>query len=230
MVQRLSLPEAIPSNVEVWVLKLNLEMPLPSLDLAMLNEGERLRALLFRRHEDQVRSVATRAALRRMLASRVMRRPDRLSFIVNQYGKPRLEGDFGIEFNVSHAGRFAMIALSTCGPVGIDIESYDRGIDTENLSSYVFTPRERQSPLRRSGEAEDFIERWVAKESILKALGLGISENLQAISVLPAVAESYEIAHDRPEWEGVKAWRLHVPDGYAAALATMKNSDPCPHP
>jgi 4'-phosphopantetheinyl transferase len=227
--QHLALPEIIPSGVEVWLLKLNLEMPLSSLDLALLSEDERTRALRFRRHEDRVRSVATRAALRRLLARRVMRRPEKLDFIVNQHGKPRLSEDLGIEFNVSHTACFALIALSASGQIGVDIEWRDRQIDTESLGAYVFTPLERRSALRMGGKAEDFIERWVAKESVLKALGLGISEHLQAVSILAGAGEGYEITHSHPEWADIKAWPIEVPDGYAAALAMKSPASFYPH-
>jgi 4'-phosphopantetheinyl transferase len=142
--------------------------------------------------------------------------PDKLRFVVNSYGKPRLRDESEIEFNVSHAGRFSLIALSIGGQVGVDIERADRAIDARALAAYVFSDRERQSALQTPG---DFIERWVAKESVLKALGLGISDYLQDVSILPADGEGYQIVHDHPEWEEIRAWPLAVPDGYVAALA-----------
>src|SRR5687768_7003601 len=154
-----------------------------------------------------------------------MLRSDKLEFVVNSHGKPRLQNDVGVEFNVSHAGCFALIALSTDGQVGVDIESHDAGIDSKSLSTYVFSSLERRFGLRVADEAEDFIERWVAKESVLKALGLGISEHLQAVSILPGNGQCYEIAHDNPDWAGIKAWSIESPVGYAAALA-VKNHDP----
>lgn len=220
--QRLPLPETVPSTIEVWQLKLNFLMPISDSDVSLLSEDERTRALRFRRHEDQVRSIATRAALRRILASRVMLPPDKLLFAVNRHGKPSLREDSGIEFNVSHAGHFALIALSTSDQVGVDIEYRNRRIDSKNLAEYVFSPLERRSGLKT---ADDFIDHWVAKESVLKALGLGISEHLQAISVLPGDGESYRVAYDRPEWAGIRAWTIEAPDCYAAALA-VKSSDP----
>lgn len=226
--QRLPLPETIPAGVEVWRLKLELQLPVPDSDLSLLSEEERIHASRYRRQEDQVRSAVTRAALRRILGARAMLRPDKLDFVVNCHGKPRLQDDLGIEFNVSHAGCFALIALSTNGQVGVDIESHDAGIDSKSLSAYVFSSLERLSELRVADEAEDFIERWVAKESVLKALGLGISEYLQAISILPGNGQCngqcYEISHDNPDWAGIKAWPIESPVGYAAALA-VKNHD-----
>ncbi|MDN5754002.1 MAG: 4'-phosphopantetheinyl transferase superfamily protein, partial [Nitrosospira sp.] len=182
-------------------------------------KGELACALRFRRHEDQVRSIATRAALRRMLASRLKLPPDTLRFVANRHGKPRLRDDAAIEFNVSHAGCFALIALSTSGQVGVDIEYRDRGVDAKNLGAYVFSPRERESGLTTD---EGFIQHWVVKEAVLKALGEGISEHLQAISILPGEGKCYRIEHDRPEWLGTKAWSIEAPDCYAAALAVKK--------
>lgn len=214
--QCLALPESVPCGVEVWLLELHLEEPVPDSDLALLSEDERLIALRFRQHQDRVRSAVTRAALRRLLSARVMMAPAKLRFVVNSYGKPRLRDESEIEFNVSHAGGFSLIALSIGGKVGADIELADRAIDARSLAPYVFSDLERKSALQTP---EDFIERWVAKESVLKALGLGITDYLQDVSILPSAGEGYEIVHDHPEWEGIRAWPLAVPDGYVAALA-----------
>jgi 4'-phosphopantetheinyl transferase len=191
-------------------------MPLSHRDLALLNDEERSQTLRFSRHEDRVRSVKTRAALRRLLSWRIGVAPDELRLVVNPYGKPSLFGDSGIEFNVSHSGRFALIALSTTGQVGVDIECCDREVDTEGLIEFVFSPLEHRSGMQTT---KAFFERWVAKESVLKALGLGISEYLQAVSVLPGKGDAYVVAHERPDWARIKAWSIRVPRNYVAAVA-----------
>jgi 4'-phosphopantetheinyl transferase len=220
--RRLSLPETVPPGIEVWLLTLDLNKPLSKRDLALLSEGERLHVLRSRRHEDRVRSVATRAALRRILSSRTDVPPDKLRFFVNDYGKPGLDGNCELEFNISHSGRCALIALSTSGQVGVDIECLDREIDIEELSMYVFSPLERRFEFQTT---EAFFDRWVAKESVLKALGLGISEHLQAVSILPRDVTGYEIVHEQPGWADVSAWRIKAPDNYAAALAWKSRQD-----
>jgi 4'-phosphopantetheinyl transferase len=212
----LPLPESITTGIEAWLLELDLRLPVPDSELVLLSEEERLRALRFRRHEDCVRSIATRAALRRLLGAHLMLPPADLRFVVNACGKPRLDIESGIEFNVSHSGSFALIALSTVGQVGVDIECRDREVDAENLAVYVFSAFERRVALQTG---EDFIQRWVAKEAVLKALGCGISDHLQSVSVLPSRGEAYEITQDQTQWAEIKAWRLLAPDGYAAALA-----------
>ncbi|MBA2660487.1 MAG: 4'-phosphopantetheinyl transferase superfamily protein [Nitrosospira sp.] len=212
----LPLPEAVPPGIEVWLLELNLRMPVLDSDISLLSEGELTHALRFHRHEDRVRSISTRAALRRMLASRVKLPAEMLRFVTNCHGKPRLQHEVCIDFNVSHAGCFALIALSTGGQVGVDIECRDRTIDAKSLGAYVFSHLERGIGLKTD---EDFIERWVAKESVLKALGVGISEHLQAISILTDDGETFRVEHDRPEWSRIRVWSIEAPNCYAAALA-----------
>ena len=219
--EHLPLPKDVPAQIEVWQLKLDLQIPIRNSDLMLLSESERACALRFHTHADQVRSTATRAALRRILATKVALPPHELHFVTNHYGKPYLHGDTGIDFNVSHAGQFALIAISTHGQVGVDIEDCNRQLDVSALTDYVFTALERRSELVTTA---DFIKRWVAKESVLKAVGVGISEHLQTVSVLPGENSSYRIVCDYPKWPGLKAWSIDVSDCYAAALAL--NSTP----
>lgn len=216
ILQRLELSYNIPTQIEVWQLKLDLHQPIQDSDLAPLSESERTHALRYYAHADQVRSIATRSMLRKLLAEKTAVQPEALYFVTNEYGKPSLQDYDDIEFNVSHSGDFALIALSMVGAVGVDIERYDRRIDARNLSEYVFTPIERENQLETM---EAFIQKWVAKESVLKALGVGIANHLQSISILSTDNEHCRIVHNNPEWKGLKVWLLQAPDGYASALA-----------
>jgi len=112
------------------------------------------------------------------------------------------------------------LSLSERIPGGIEVWllEFDAGLSVPDSELALLSPEERVS--------KDFIRHWVAKESVLKALGLGISEHLQSVSILPRDDEAYEIAHDFPEWPEIQAWRLPVPDGYAAALAFQTHDWP----
>ncbi len=78
----------------------------------------------------------------------------------------------GVEFNLSHSGHYVAFAVSD-SPVGIDIESVGRNMDIarrvmteEEYEDYIDTVEEK--------DREDvFIRMWTAKESYMKALGLG---------------------------------------------------------
>lgn len=217
--QLLALPETVPAGIEVWLLTLNLQAPLHNADLSILDDSERNHAASLHFHEDRVRSVTARAALRRLLAARLMTAPEALLLTTNKYGKPCLKDlkeHVNIEFNVSHAGSFALIALSGHQRVGVDIEYVDRSIDIHSLARYVLSPLEYQS-VRITQQT--FMHGWVAKESALKALGCGITEHLQAISILSGDSTDYRIVCDYPSWPRLKGWRLELPaDDYLAAL------------
>ncbi|GAB3386918.1 4'-phosphopantetheinyl transferase family protein [Azotobacter armeniacus] len=221
--QPLQLPESLAPDVDVWRLDLELAAPVADADWIVLDQEEGVRALRFHRHEDRVRFVATRAALRRLLAARLQCTPQALHFGANPHGKPRLVGEPGgevaMDFNVSHAGGFALIALSRRGAVGVDIERCNPDFDTVSLEPQVLSPLEHQMGAnRRPG----FFERWVVKEAVLKALGLGVAEHLKQLTVLKPEQDdgrSYGLHHACSEWPSVGAWRLEAPPGYAAALA-----------
>ena len=217
------LPDSLPPGIDVFQLALDLAAPLSDADWGLLSEEEGVRALRFHRHDDKVRFVATRVALRRLLGARLRCRPQTLRFVTNPYGKPRLEAACSsnppVFFNVSHAGSFALIALYERAPVGVDIERRDPRCDVIGLSAQALSVFER----RLSDDRHiDFFECWTAKEAVLKALGLGVAEHLQQLSVLklgPAEGASYDIRHEGMDWPRVSALRLDSPPGYAATLA-----------
>lgn len=216
IIQRLSLPNNVPAQIEVWQLQLDFQIPMQNTDWMLLSESEQSQAQRFYARNDQVRSIATRVMLRKLLAEKLMVRPQELHLVINDHGKPALKGDIGIEFNVSHSGNFAFIALSSIGAIGIDIERYNHQLDVENLCKYVLTSSELGS---RSYNIKAFIQQWVAKESALKALGVGIASHLQSISILSDDNGYYQVIHKKPEWEILKVWSISAPEGYAAALA-----------
>lgn len=217
--QLLTLPPAVPDGIEVWLLALDLRTPLHNSDLSVLSESERNHAASLHFHEDRVRSVVTRAALRRLLALQVKAAPEALLFTTNTYGKPFLQNNMNIEFNVSHAGSFALIAISRDRCVGVDIEYINRTIDINSMAQYVFSPFERQTARKTQ---QTFMLHWVAKESALKALGYGISEHLQTVSIIAGSSGDYRIVYDDPTWPSLKGWLIELPtDNYLAALTVQ---------
>ncbi|MGM0825191.1 MAG: 4'-phosphopantetheinyl transferase family protein [Pseudomonadota bacterium] len=212
--QRLQLAEGVPTGLEVWCLALDLNAPVAD-DERLLSQAEWQRAQRLRRHADVVRAVATRAALRRLLSAHTGVAPDKLVFTHNTFGKPRLESANGPAFNVSHSGHVALIALAPGGAVGVDIERCRSEAELAPLSELVLSPSEQLD------HALPFMERWVVKEAALKALGLGIAEHLQALSVMPAPGPSgtYHLEHSIPVSSPLQAWSLAAPSGYAAALS-----------
>lgn len=219
--RRLLVPDVGVDDLQVWVLDLDLEAALSDADWSVLSVDEQQKALRFSFHADRVRAVATRAALRRLLASELDCHPAAVAIAKAALGKPMLVGDHGIDFNVSHSGHQALIALCRGGAVGIDIECRTDTVDVASLSPLVFTPLERDA----AEEDLDFFDRWVVKESVLKALGLGITEYLQAFSVFAAEDTRWRLAVTCTDWPLLCVHALQVSEDYAAALAATEVPD-----
>lgn len=221
--QRQQLAEGVPEGLEVWRLALDLNAPVADEDDRLLSRAEWQRAQRLRHHADVVRAVATRAALRRLLSAHTGIAPEKLVFTQNAYGKPALENADGPAFNVSHSGHVALIALAPGGSVGVDIERCRPEAELAPLHGLVLSPSEQRDHIR--GATLPFMERWVVKEAVLKTLGLGIADYLQALSVSPAAVPptSYCLKHSLPVSSPLQAWPLPAPSGYAAALGYAKN-------
>src|SRR5579863_336700 len=104
------------SPVDLWTV--SLATPSPS----HLSEDEIARANRLKFDEDRVRWTRARSALRLILSRYAGDDPARLAFIYSQHGKPALLPFSDVEFNLSHAGDWALIGVARSVPVGVDIE------------------------------------------------------------------------------------------------------------
>jgi len=93
------------------------------------------------------------------------------------HGKPFFKEYPQICFNVSHAGHFAVAAFSE-DDVGIDIEKTGRL--QMRVASRFFTDAEQDWICNQNGEQDRAFTRiWTRKESLIKAIGHGLSYGLQ---------------------------------------------------
>lgn len=217
--RRLSVPDVGFDTLQVWALDLDLESAVSDADWSALSANEQQKALRYRLHADRVRAVATRAALRRLLARQLSCPPTAVAITQTPLGKPVLVGSHDIGFNVSHSGCHALIALCRAGAVGIDIEHRTDTVDVASLASLVLTRMERDE----TGEPNlGFFDRWVVKEAVLKALGLGITDYLQAFSVFLGDGQRLHLT-GHADWPPLRACRLQMSTSYAAAVAATEH-------
>lgn len=218
-----SWPDPLPAGIEVHRLDLDLDADV-SAERQLLALDERARADRYARSADRVRFTATRAALRGLLARRVGCQPADVRFAMGPHRKPFLDvagGDAPL-FNVSHSGAHALIALAdprVVSAVGIDIEACRSDVDVEAVASLAFTGSERRALQEAGDPLQALYSRWVGKEAVLKAVGVGVAEHLQSIGIHPGAQGRYVLECAVPEWSGLHAVALDAPTGYAAALA-----------
>lgn len=189
-----------------------------------LAPDERARAQRFAQRADRARCAQTRIAVRRLLAARLGCQPADVSLGSGPHGKPCVLGGAGAQplFNVSHAGAHAFIALadpSCVTHLGVDIEQYKRHLDVAAILPVAFTERECHEMRTAADIPGDFYARWVSKEAVLKAIGVGVTEHLQSVGIHLDGQGGLDVVCSIPAWQGFQAMALCAPPGYAAALA-----------
>src|SRR5688572_19430984 len=144
----------------------------------LLTQEERRRAAAFAFERDRRRFVAARARLRRLLGERLGVAPHAVRILYNPQGKPQLAPgyDRDLRFNVAHSGELAVYAFADGADVGIDVEAVRELDDADAIAASAFSPGEY-----RAYRAFGFFYCWTRKEAYLKALGLGLQPELQAL-------------------------------------------------
>ena len=127
---------------------------------------------------------------------------------VDEFGKPRAGGRF---FSVSHSGEIAAIAVCDDQNVGIDVEKARTDDDEAALAECCFDERENAE---YAGGAP-FLALFTAKESLSKAEGQGLQNDLKTIPALPL--------NGKVGYKGKKYYRhTCVIDGYFASVSLEK--------
>ena len=99
-------------------------------------------------------------------------------FEYNEHGKPMIVGHPEIFFNLSHCKEAAICVVSD-QPVGVDVESV-RSFN-ESLVRYTMNETEVKEIESAEDQAVAFIRLWTMKESALKLIGTGISNELKQV-------------------------------------------------
>ena len=223
-------PTAPPKADEVHASVVALDIPAAAQADArrLLSPEEAERADAFLRDQDRAHFTAARAWLRRSLGAYLGCAPDSVAFAYGEQGKPRLadaEAGARLDFNLSHAGGHALLAVSAGVPLGADIEAV-RPVE-EKVAERFFSAAEVRALLALPAAArlDGFFRCWTRKEAYLKALGSGLAAPLDgfAVSLAPGEpARLLEVA-GRPGEEA--AWQmahLEPGTGLVAAVAARR--------
>jgi 4'-phosphopantetheinyl transferase len=167
---------------------------------SQLPAEERERAAAFLRAEVARRWVASRWALRRVLANYLELAPPTIELEVGKNGKPRLATAGGLEFNLSHSQGLALIAVAE-RPVGVDIEAIQPDRDLRAVAERSLPPADVKDfdAAAEDEQAAIFYRAWTRHEARLKCLATGFSgPPLET----PVAVENLEVA---PEYAAAVA-------------------------
>lgn len=104
----------------------------------------------------------------------------RVKIIYGVNGKPMIEGENKVYFNLSHSGNYVAAAFAG-QEIGIDVERLRSG--KQKVAEHFFSEEEKKF-LRENWEDSFFTKIWTRKESYIKADGRGMGVRLDTFSVL----------------------------------------------
>lgn len=216
--------ELADAEVHVWAVDLAAEPQGLAACERLLSPAELERADRFRFARHRRRHIVSWAAVRRLLGLYANRAPSRLSFSYGEKGKPTLDDDPELEFNLTHSRDVALVAVGRGGPIGVDVEHLAPLADADEIARRFFSRREVEIYLRQPEELRlrAFYDCWTRKEAFVKALGEGLFLSLDRFDVSLAPSEPARILAIDGSTEEASGWYLQSIEpapGFVGALA-----------
>ena len=151
--------------VNLYIVDINLGINHKKFLLENISDEQKEKYLSFAHEADQIRSL---------ISSYLMNQLSKEMVSKNKHGKPFFEN--GPFFNISHSGKYVVMAVSTA-EVGVDIEENR----VRDLSSITRIFNEAEAKVAK--EHQDFYYLWCAKESLIKCMG----ESIGSIKEVPSL-------------------------------------------
>lgn len=192
-----------------------------------LSEERQNKIKAYRQEKDKLRSLGAGIVMDRGLMDYHLREKE-VKITYKKYGKPYLKEYPKIQFNISHAGNYAIAGFGD-KELGIDIEQISRG--SKGIASRFFTELE-QEYLKNIKEKEirdnEFIRIWTKKESFIKAVGTGLSFGIANVETCKKLLNNTIIISEQQENLKEKAeppWFFYEYklEGYQISVCSKEN-------
>ena len=199
--------------------------------MALLSEDERERWQRFRFDRDRREYLTSRVLVRTALSHYRPIVLEAWRFQTSTHGKPRIDPDCGLRFNLSNSSRLVVCLIANGFEVGADAEPFEHAERIATLASAVFSPQElvQLEALRGEKKLDRALSLWTLKEAYIKATGMGLSQPLKQFSFLFGGKEEIRLecdplACDQP----AQRWRFCLMEHAHHRIALMVESTDVP--
>jgi 4'-phosphopantetheinyl transferase len=171
--------------------------------------------------------IAGHGLVRQILSEYLSVPPATIEFELGHAGKPRLSAAqhaTDLSFNYSRAENELLLAFSATHEVGVDIERRRGAVELFDIAAQHFSPIERQILRSCATPEETFFRCWTAKEAMVKAMGMGISQPLNEFTTLVderTLLSKARVVHSAELVCDLALRSVQVDAGYCAALAVV---------
>lgn len=191
---------------------------------ALLSDEERARWQRFRFEHSRREYLATHALARTALARYGATSPENLRFVSNAHGKPALDPDGGVRFNLSNStGLVVCFAGAESREVGVDVEPFARADRIAGVAHKVLSAEE-QAQLEALPDGERHgrvLSLWTLKEAYIKARGIGMSLPMHRASFLFDAGGNVRFELDPSLHDDAGRWRFCLLDYAQHRIALM---------
>jgi len=156
--------------------------------LSRLSDEERAR---YKQCPDNLREnyLAAHALCRATLSRYTGVEPSKWRFTTGPHGKPAVAAPASfksLRFNLTHTPGLVVCAVSRAGEVGVDAEDASRPVDAQLIARHFFSEHEllHLERLPQGRRMQRFLEQWVLKEAYVKAVGQGLGNADERLTVL----------------------------------------------
>jgi phosphopantetheine--protein transferase-like protein len=152
-----------------------------------INRDDQIKAARQHNSEDKRTILICYTLLRRILSRRLNIKPEEVTYIISEKGKPGIQQD-KLNFNISHTRDAFAFAISESAPIGIDLEKVNKNISFEPIVKRFFSQEEAGFIFSSEIKSRElFFLLWTRKEALLKSFGTGILPYISNIDVFRPV-------------------------------------------
>ncbi|MBL8851608.1 MAG: 4'-phosphopantetheinyl transferase superfamily protein [Planctomycetaceae bacterium] len=172
--------------------------------------------------QDRSRGIARRGLLRRVVARYLGCQSSEVELTVRPGGKPELRwpNPNDLAFSISSSHDLVLVVIASGMEVGVDVERVCALPELSRLATIVLNDAEHEAqPALASGEQTRWLlQRWTAKEAVLKASGVGLSVDPRDVFVVRRGNETVARVGEA-EWSVTE---LAVDQQYVATVASER--------
>ncbi|WP_158077293.1 4'-phosphopantetheinyl transferase family protein [Caenibacillus caldisaponilyticus] len=179
-------------TIKIYFVILPKEIPKDILykKVSILDINERKIFERYRTKDKKIEFLTGRILAKNMISKEFNTSNRKISFYKNSFGKLFVERDCiprgkpPIYFNLSHSNGIVTCAISSNLHIGIDVENIKQ--DYLDIMEQIYLPKEIEfvnNGMNKNDKLRRFYLIWTLKESLTKALGLGLSLSLKSFKV-----------------------------------------------